>query len=240
VANLSPTPRPHTARRPAWQRRTAGLCAAGAGVAFIGLLVSPRAHADADGASLYGDLSTIYGDVSAFENSYGLFQDTVFFSDLASPGDIVAASGFDLGDPFPAGATASEDLSAVAAEGDTLTSQLADLQATAAADGNELAVINDALSLQQQINSAVGDLATITGQDETNPLLIADLSAIYSNEVNYDTFLVNLGDALAIDSPAGITADNAYILSEGLGMVNDLQSSADTLTILADLASSGL
>jgi hypothetical protein len=246
MANLSVSTRPGVARRsaPAWPRRTAGLCAAGAGAAFVGLLMAALAHADADPA--YGDLSTIYDAVTSFENSYGSYEDALLYSDLTSLGNIVSATGFDVGDPFSSGATASSDLSSVAAEGNTVTGQLANLEQTIAGESGpaatyadkELPVIEAAVAFQQQINSVISDLPSITAQEETNPSLISDLSALDINETNLDGTLINLGYELF--SPAGTTADNAAILSDGLGIAIDTQSAAETLTLLADLSSIGL
>ena len=222
------------------------LIAAGAGTAFVGLLASPLAHADADSA--YGDLAAIYGDVSTFENSWGAFEDAVLFSDLTQPYNVISAIGIDLGDPFASSATVSDDVSSLLKEGNTLTAQLESLeQAVATAptevattDDEELPVIEETLAFQQQINTDVVDLPTITAQDETNPLLIAYLSALDGNETNFDTYLINLGDELAIGSPAGITADNASILADGFGLVTDAQAAGETLTLLADLSSLSL
>jgi hypothetical protein len=96
------------------------------------------------------------------------------------------------------------------------------------------------LTFQDQINQSVAFLPTITAQDETNTLLIADVSALYTNELNLDNIVVNLAQELAIGSPAGITADNASIIADALGIANDLQSTSETLTILADPTSLGL
>jgi hypothetical protein len=246
MANLSVSTRPGVIRRsaPAWRRRTAGLCGAGAGAAFVGLLLAPLAQADGDPA--YGDLSRIYDAVTTFENSYGSYEHALFHSDLTSLGNIISATGFDVGDPFSSGATASSDLSSIAAEDNTVTDQLTNLEQTIASESGpaatyadkELPVIEATLAFQQQINSAISDLPSITTQEETNPALISDLSALDINETNLDGNLINLGYELF--SPAGTTADNAAILSDGLGIVNDLQSTADTLTLLADLSSLGL
>jgi hypothetical protein len=246
MTHLSVSTRQGVIRRsaPGWRSRTAGLCAAGAGAAFVGLLMASLAHADADPA--YGDLSTIYDAVTTFENSYGSYEDALFYSDLTSPGNIISATGFDVGDPFSSGATASSDLSSIAAEDDTVIGQLTNLEQTIAGESGvaatyadkELPVIEDTLAFQQQINSAIGDLPSITAQEETNPALISDLSALDINETNLDGNLINLGYELF--SPAGTTADNAAILSDGLGIAIDTQSTADTLTLLADLSSLGL
>jgi hypothetical protein len=222
------------------------LIAAIAGAVFTGLLVAPLADADADSA--YSDLAAIYGDVSTFENSWGAFEDGVFFSDLTQLYNVISATGIDLGDPFASGATVSNDVSTVLTEGNTLTTQLENLeQAVATAptivattDDEELPVIEETLAFQQQINTDIGELPAITAQDETNPLLIAYLSALDGNETNFDTYLINLGDELAIGSPAGITADNASILADGFGFVTDLQGAGETLTLLADLPNLGL
>jgi hypothetical protein len=219
---------------------SARLIAAGAGAAFMALLASPLAQADAD---LYTDISYIYGDALAYDNAYGPFEDAVLYSDLAQPYNIVAASGLDIGGPFPSGADASQDVSTIEAEGNTLVTQLTELHAAAAtdaADFPEYPVIGDASAFQEQLNTAIADLPTITAQDETNPLLIADLSALYGNELDLSTYLSNLGDALAGNDPAGITADNASIIADALGFATDVQGASETLTILADLTSLGL
>jgi hypothetical protein len=109
----------------------------------------------------------------------------------------------------------------------------------AATDSNELPLVAETLTFQDQINQSIAFLPTITAQDETNPLLIADLSALYTNEMNLDNVVVNLGQELTIGSPAGITADNAAIIADALGITNDLQSTSETLTILADLTNLG-
>ncbi len=226
--------------------RSAWLLIASSGAALTGLLAAPLSHADADPA--YGDLSTIYADVTEFENSYGLFEDSVFYSDLASLGNIIDASGINIGDSFSSGATASDEVNSIAAEGSTLASQLTTLEQTiagepaalAATDANELPVVTDTLAFQDQINTDIANLPTITTQDETNPLVIADLSALYGRELDFSNELGNLVDSLGIGSPAGITADNAAILAEGLGITLDTQSAGDALTLLADLSSLGL
>jgi hypothetical protein len=146
MTNLSPSARQGATRRTAgWQRRTAGLCVAGAGAALMGLLVTPLARADTDGSSLllaaastdlpdgaaataYHDLSNLYEFVTSFENSYGSLEDLFFFSDLTILGNVLSATGLDLGDPFPSGATASDDVSAIVGEDTTLTDQLTDLE----------------------------------------------------------------------------------------------------------------
>jgi len=222
------------------------LTAAGAGAAFIGLLVAPPARADADPA--YGDLSTLYGDVTVFENSYGLFEDSVFYSDLTSLGNIITASGINIGDSFSSAATASADLSSIAAQDNTLASQLAGIQQTIASEpavsatigARELPVITKTLTFQDQLNTDIANLPTVTTEDETNPLVISDLSALYGREVNFSNELLNLRDSLSADDPAGVTADNASILSEGFGTTLDAQSTADVLTLLADLTNLGL
>jgi hypothetical protein len=213
---------------------------AGAGAAFMALLASPLAQADVD---LYTDISYIYGDALAYDNAYGPFEDVVLYSDLAQPYNILAASGLDIGGPFPSGADASQDVSTIEAEGNTLVTQLTELHAAAAtdaADFSEYPVIGDASAFQEQLNTAIADVPTITAQDETNPLLIADLSALYGNELDLSTYLTNLGDALAANDPAGITADNAAIIADSLGFATDVQGASETLTILADLTSVGL
>jgi hypothetical protein len=278
MTNLSAVTRHKVTRRaaPGWHRRVAGLCVAGAGAALIGLLATPLAHADADDSSLllaaastdlpdgaaataYHYVSNIYEAATSFENSVvsssataTAYDDALFFSDLTSVGNILSATGLDLGDPFPSGATASDDVSAIVGEDTTLTDQLTDLEqeVDSLEDGNtilaltanqEAGVVLSTLAFQEQINYDIDTLPTITAQDETNPALISDLSALYSNEVNLDGYLVNLGNFNLEDgSVAGITSDNAAILSEALGIANDAQSSAETLTILADLSSIGL
>jgi len=275
--NLSAVNRQKVTRMtaPGWHRSIASLCAAGAAAALIGLLATPFAHADADDPSLllaaasadlpdgaaataYHYVSNIYEAATSFENSVvsssttaTAYEDALFFSDLTSVGNILSATGLDLADPFPSGATASDDVSALVGEGTTLTDQLTDLEqeVDSLQDGNtvlaltanqEAGVVLSTLAFQEQINYDIDNLLTITAQDESNPALISDLSALYNNEVNLDGYLVNLGDNLNFASPAGITDDNAAILSEALGMANDAQSSTETLTILADLSSIGL
>jgi hypothetical protein len=226
--------------------RLVGLCAAGAGAALFGLAATPVAHADADAA--YGDLSTIYGDVIVAVNSYGPFEDLVFDSNLASLGNIISDSGIYVGDPFSSGATAATDVATILSEGTTLAGQLTNLEQTIAGepagnatiDNPEYPITGDTLAFQDQINTDIANLPTITSQDETNPLVIADLSALYGNEINFSNELVNLGEQLANASPSGISDVNANILSEGLGIAIDTQSTADTLTLLADLSSIGL
>ena len=72
----------------------------------------------------------------------------------------------------------------------------------AATDSKELPLIAEALTFQDQINQSIAFLPTITAQDETNPLLVSDLSALYTNELNLDNIVVNLGEQLANGSPA--------------------------------------
>jgi hypothetical protein len=225
MANLSPSVR---------------FLVAGAGAAFMALLASPLAQADEDASA---ELSFAYGDALIYEQSWGLPEEFQFYSDLASPGNLLSASGVDLGDPFPSGASASDDVNMIVTEGNTLTSQLADLRSAAGsdvADYKEFPVISDALSFQEQINNSVADLSPTTAQDETNPLVIAELSVLYGNEVDLGNNLVNLGDALTIGDPAGITSDNAAIVAEGLGILSGAQGASETLTFLADLTSVGL
>ncbi len=230
MANLSPRTR---------------LLASGAGAAFLALLASPLTHADTGGA--YADISAIYGDAFAFANSFGSYEDTLFFSDLTSSANLFSASGIDFGgDPFPAGATATDDVGAIATEGTKLNNELSALEypdltsVQAATDSKELPLIAEALTFQDQINQSIAFLPSIPAQDETNPLLIADLSALYNNELNLDTTLVNLGYELAAASPAGLTEDNAAIIADALGIASDAQGASETLTILADLTSLGL
>lgn len=66
------------------------------------------------------------------------------------------------------------------------------------------------------------------------------MSALYTNELNLDNIVVNLGEQLANGSPSGITDANASIIADGLGIANDLQGTSETLTFLADLTSLGL
>ncbi|WP_343572848.1 hypothetical protein [Mycobacterium sp.] len=222
---------------------SARLLAAGAGATLMALLASPLAQADAADAA-YGDLATPYTDAAAFSNSFGAYEDLVFDADLSQ--NFLAAVGLGFGEPFSSGTTASQDLSTLVAEGTTITAQLDALKdfqpasVFAATDGKELPVIGDAVAFQEQINTAVADLPTITAADETNPLLIADLSALYNNELTLGNAVTNLGEELANGSPAGLTADNTNFLAEGLGIVNDLHGTAATLTLLADLTSLGL
>jgi hypothetical protein len=224
---------------------SAWLITAGAGAAFMALLASPLAHADTGGA--YADISTIYGDAITFANSFGSYEDSFFFGDLAQPYNLFSASGIDLGqDPFPSDATATSDLGAIATEGTKLASDLNGLgyvelpPIVAATDSKELPLIAEALTFQDQINESVAFLPSIPAADEANPLLMADLSALYTNELTLDNTLVNLGQELAIGSPAGITDANASIIADGLGIANDLQSTSETLTLLAELTSLGL
>jgi hypothetical protein len=214
--------------------------AAGAGGAFMALLASPIAQAD---AGAYTDISYIYGDALVYDNSYGLAEDTQFYSDLASSGNILTALGIPEGVATPPGADVPADLNALAAEGNTLTNQLTELHsvaATDAADFKEFPVIGDTLAFQEQINNSIADLPAITGQDATNPLLVADLSGLYGDEVNLSNELINLGDALAIGSPAEITSDNAAIIADALGMAGYAHGASDTLTLLTELSSLGL
>jgi len=219
---------------------SARLIAIGASAGFLALLASPLAHADEDAGA---ELSFAYGDALIYEQSWGLPEEFQFYSDLASPGNLLSASGVDLGDPFPSDASASADANIIGMEGNTLTSQLADLRSVAGsdvADYKEFPVIGDALSFQEQINNSIADLPAITAQDETNPLLIAELSVVYGNEIDLDNNLVGLGDALTSGSPAEITAENAAIVAEGLGILSGAQGASDTLTFLAELTSLGL
>jgi hypothetical protein len=224
---------------------SARLITAGAGAAFMAVLASPLAQADVGGA--YSDISTIYGDAVTFAGAFAPVEPEVFYSDLAQPYNLFSASGIDLGqDPFPSDATATSDLGAIATEGTKLASDLNGLvyvefpPITAATDSKELPLIAEAFTFQDQINQSIAFLPTITAQDETNPLLIGDLSALYTNELNLDNIVVNLGEQLANGSPTGITDANASIIADGLGIANDLQSTSETLTILADLTSLGL
>jgi hypothetical protein len=233
---------------PRWHRTTAGMCVVGAGVALIGLLATPRAQADSDPA--YGDLSTLYQDAIAFDRSFDLSEELQFFSALGSLGDVLRASGVDLGDPFSSSATASDDLTAIEGEDAALTGQLTSLAADihdydntpglAAVDGKELSVVGDALTYEQQITADVDNLPTITAQDETNPLLISELSALYNNQIDFGNNLTNLVGELEIATPAGITDDNAALVASDLGILVDTQSATDTLTALADLSSVGI
>lgn len=180
--------------------------------------------------------------------------DALLFSDLTSADNILSATGFDVGgDRLGAGANASDYLSAIAAEDTTLTGQLANLEqevisisdscngcTLAFTDMNEDEVILSTSSFQEQINYAINTLPTITAQEETSPLLISYLSALYNNEIDLGINLTNVGDEFEIPSAAGITAGNAGILSAALGMAADTQGSAEMLTILADLSSIGL
>jgi hypothetical protein len=225
--------------------RRSQLLTAGAGAPFIGLLASPLADADTGGA--YADISSIFGDATTFANAFGSTEDALFLTDLTSSANLFSASGVDFGgDPFPPGGTATSDVGAIATEGTKLADDINGLQfpdlppVVAATDSGELPLIAEALTFQDQINQSVAFLPTITAQDQTNPLLIADVSALYTNELNLDNIVVNLGQELAIGSPAGITADNASIIADALGVANDLQSTSETLTILADLTSLGL
>jgi hypothetical protein len=232
---------------PGWHRRTAGLCVAAAGAGVIGLLATPLAQADSDPA--YGDLSNVYHDTITFDSSFDLSEEAQFFSDLTSVGNVLRASGLDVGNPFPAGATASDDLSAIEGEDAALTGQLTSVEADisnydntpglAAVDSKELAVVTDALTFEQQINADVDNLPAITAQDTTNPLLISELSALYNSQIDFGNNLTNLVEELAGASPAGITYDNAFLVASSLGTLIDTQSAADTLTVLADLSSIG-
>jgi hypothetical protein len=249
MPDLSTVSRQHAIRNaaPRWHRRTAGLCVAGAGAALIGLLATPLAQADSDPA--YGDLSNVYDAATSFANSF--YDDGGFDSDLVSVGNILSASGLDVGNPFPTGATAADDVSAIEGEDAALTSQLTSVEADinaydntpglAAVDSKELPVLTDALTFEQQINADVDNLPTITAQDETNPSLISELSALYNNQIDFSNNLTNLVvSQLDPGSPAGITSDNAALVASGLGALIDTQSAADTLTVLADLSSIGL
>jgi len=234
MANLSPRGR---------------LTATGAGAAFLALLMAPMAHADADPG--YADLSALYDSVATFENSFSLYEDSVFYSDLASLGNIISASGIDVGVPFPSGADASDDVNTILAQGNTIVNQLTEVQSEitndygnitvlAGTDDKELPVVEEALTFQQQIDADIANLPTITSADETNPLLIDYLSAISINETNLDNYVVNLTEQLLNASPAGLSGDNAVILADGLGFLTDVQGASETLTLLADLSSLGL
>lgn len=228
MTNLSPTGR---------------LLVSSAGAALMALLASPLAHADAADTA-YSDLTTVYADAAAFSNSFGGYEDLVFDADLVQ--NFLAASGIGLGEPALSGTTASQDLTTIVAEGTTITTDLDSLKdfqpasVVAATDAKELPVISETSAFQEQINNAIADLPAITAQDETNPLLLAELSALHDHELALGTFVTNLGEELANGSPAGITADNTGFLAEGLGIVNDMNGAADTLTLLADLSGIGL
>jgi hypothetical protein len=177
----------------------------------LALLASPLAHADRGGA--YADISTIYGDAVTFANSFGSFEDELFFSDLTSSANLFSASGIDFGgDPFPSGTTATSDVGAIAAEGSKLANELNVLEyfnptgVQVGSDSKELPLIAETLTFQDQINQSIAFLPSIPAQDETNPLLIADLSGLYNNELNLDTTLANLGEALTGASPAELTS----------------------------------
>jgi hypothetical protein len=224
---------------------SARLITAGAGAVFVALLASPLAHGDTGGA--YADISTIYGDAVTFANAFAPVEDEVFFSDLAQPYNLFSASGIELGqDPFPSDATATSDLGAIATEGTKLAGDLNGLEFSelppivAATDSKELPLIAEALTFQDQINESIAFLPSIPAADDANPLLIADLSALYTNELNLDNIVVNLGEQLANGSPTGITDADASIIADALGIANDLQSTSETLTLLADLTSLGL
>jgi hypothetical protein len=221
------------------------LLTSGVGAAFLALLASPLVHADAGGA--YADIASIYDDAYTFANSFGLYEDSVFFNDLVQPYNLVSASGFDVGgDPFPSGATATDDLGAIATEGTKVAGDLNTLEyaalppIVAATDDKDLPLIAEALTFQDQINQSIAFLPSVPAADETNPLLIADLSALYANEVNLDNIVVNLGEAFAAGSPAQIADDNAAIIADALGIANDTSSASETLTFLAELSSLGL
>ena len=221
------------------------LLTAGAGAAFLALLASPLAQGDVGGA--YSDISSIYGDAFNFANSFGSYEDSFFFGNLTQPYNLFSASGIELGqDPFPSDATATSDLGAIATEGTKLADDINALQfpdlppIVAATDSKELPLIAEALTFQDQINQSIAFLPTTTAQDETNPLLVADLSALYSNELNLDSIVVNLGEQLANGSPAGITDGNASIVADALGIANDVQNTSETLTFLTELTSLGL
>jgi hypothetical protein len=220
----------------------ARLIAVGAGAAFLALLTSPTSQADVDTA--YGDLAVIYGDASNFSNSFGAYEDLIFDSNLSQ--NLFAASVIGLGGPMSTDATASQELSSVVAEGTTITGQLGALEdfqpasVVAATDSKELPVIGDTLVFQEQVNNAIADLPAITAQDETNPWLVADLSALYDNELTLGTYATNLGDELAAGSPAGLTGDNTNFIAEGLAILNDIHGTADSLTLLTELTSLGL
>jgi hypothetical protein len=134
--------------------RLSGLCAGVASAAFMGLSAAPGAHADADAPTLaVADLWSAYDAMAAYENSYGLFEDALFFSHLPEiPFTPLSAL---LAAPAP-GATVSDELSMLAAEGTTITGQLTGLEpkiddssVIAAIDGKELPVIVDMLDFQQ-------------------------------------------------------------------------------------------
>jgi hypothetical protein len=224
---------------------SARLITAGAGATFLALLASPLGHADTGGAD--ADISTIYADAVTFANSFGSFEDALFFSDLTSSANLFSASGIDFGgDPFPSGATGTSDVGAIAAEGSKLANELNVLEyfnptgVQVGTDSKELPLIAETLTFQDQINQSVAFLPSIPAQDETNPLVIADLSGLYNNELNLDTTLTNLGEALTGASPAELTADNATIIADALGIANDAQGASETLTLLAELTSFGL
>ncbi len=147
----------------------ARLLASGAGAAFLALLASPLVHADTGGA--YADISSIYGDAYTFANSFGSYQDALFFSDLTSPANLFSASGIDFGgDPFPSGATATDDLGAIATEGTKLAGELNTLEyfdptpVQAATDSKELPLIAEALTFQDQINQSIAVSALDSGR----------------------------------------------------------------------------
>jgi hypothetical protein len=228
----------------------APLTAVGAGATFLALALAPLAHGDADPG--YAGLGAIVDAVSAFENAFGSNEDALFVNDLLYPPNLLSASGIDFGgDPFPSGATGSDDVATIASTGTTITGQLTNISSEitgtfdhsavlAGTDNDELPVVNAVLEFQQQINADVASLPAITAQDASNPLLLADLSALDLNEANLSASLVNTAYELSIASPAALTDDNAYILADSMGILTDVQSTSDTLTFLTELSSLGL
>ncbi|UMB67628.1 hypothetical protein [Mycobacterium paraterrae] len=209
---------------------------------FLAMLASPLAHADADAA--YGDLANLYVDASTFSNSFGAYEDLLFDSDLTQ--NLFAASVSNLFAQSPSAATASDEVNAALTEGHTVATELDALETyqpasvVAATDGKDIPAIGDAAMLQEQINAAIADLPAVTAQDETNPLLVAELSALAGTELNLTDYAGNLGEQLANGSPAGLTAENTLFIAEGLAVLSNVQSTSETLTLLADLSSLGL
>jgi hypothetical protein len=245
----------------------------GAGAAFMGLLLTPLAHADDGGTELaeswletqftlenlyipydpdvipfglpgagaetaYGALSNLGQDgVTEFADLYGeeiqSFSD--IFGDITSVGNLIEGGINDVGSlaHIAGAADASTILSAIEAQNAELTDQIASVNDLPRATAiHENMVTGDLVGFQGAINNAVDDLPTITSQDETNPALIFDLSAVLSSEDNMSPFLTNLSTEVEHESSQGIVSANAYIYDFINETYNYMQATVNDFNLL--------
>jgi hypothetical protein len=208
-----------------------GLPDAGAETAYGALL-----NAGQDGITTFTSLySQEFQFISEAFSDFGVVSSSI----EGGIGDVGSLLGGIAGVAKAAGATGPVDvtsaLGGIQYEDAQLTTQLADLPTST----DQIGVVGDLGQFQTAIDNAVDNLSGITAYDN-DPTLITDLEEVFIGQIGLSTDITNLGQEIAIGSPAGIVSDNAQILDYAINIYDDLQNAISEFAYQFDLTSIGL